>query len=190
MHVEIIHKALVKPAHVQRSMVACRSRQNVCVLFRHNLCDFFLTIIIHAQPLCTHMHSFIRSSTQTTGRMPDQSGVCQCAGNHVKVGQDTCVPLSTLLPAILVPLGVLLALIFYMRELHMRREQDRVIYIDVSELIFPDPPKVRMVLSMSGTCPCPVHVHVRYLSMSCTCPWPLLAVATRNLTFMMPACEV
>ena len=81
------------------------------------------------------------TDTGNGGLVPDEFGECICPPETVEVGGN-CVPLSTLLPSIVVPLLVLLTVSVYGYIKYKQKQMDFIWKIHPDELKFDDNPRV------------------------------------------------
>jgi guanylate cyclase len=71
----------------------------------------------------------------------DSKGQCVCGENTVDLGRK-CVPLTVLLPSILLPITALAIVLVYLYIKSKRKQADSVWQIEPEELVFQEPPKV------------------------------------------------
>ena len=100
-----------------------------------------------------YRHTCIHTYDNTTGtgflREANDQGVCVCADLSVQIG-TSCVMFSVILPAVIVPFMsvlVCMAMLWYRRE---RRKQESLWCINIQDLVFDNPPKVRASLAYLG----------------------------------------
>jgi guanylate cyclase len=82
-----------------------------------------------------------RADTGDSLREPDVIGDCICENTAVAIG-PTCTPLTVVIPSIIIPIVVLIAVIAIFYAAHKRRKADLLWKIHPKEMSFDTPPQV------------------------------------------------
>jgi len=81
------------------------------------------------------------ANTGDSNREVDAYGNCVCRADSVEIG-DNCVPLKVLLPSIMVPLALLIAVAVHCYVDRKKKQADSVWTVSPDELHFDDPPDI------------------------------------------------